>query len=239
MGVWLLKCGMGGDKHAKCFVLYYLDSAFVPYACSWRMQGGTILLEVQHEFCKLSEVWLCLDSYLGILNWWQQCRAMSPTASHGLQGKRWVERLLWDEYNVLTFEERLEAALDLMHLALDMPTVRAMLDKRSDEVERAKKHMRDAAKAERHQRQLELAQRAKQDAEEAAVRVAALRAKMAAAEMGTGMEAFSCTFVLHVVCARAMCVSDFCTCRNPGMLPAPTAVRPRFVSSVCPGSFTS
>jgi hypothetical protein len=104
-----------------------------------------------------------------------------------VQGKRWVERLLGDEYDVLTFEERLEAALDLMHLALDMPTVRATLDRRSDEVERAKKLMRDAAKAERHQRQLELARRAKRDAEEAARRVATLRAEMAAAEMAAGM----------------------------------------------------
>jgi hypothetical protein len=97
-----------------------------------------------------------------------------------VQGKPWVEKLLGAEYDELTVEERAEALADLMHLALDMPGARAALDRRADEVERAKKDMRDEAKLERRNRQLEMAKRAKRDAEEAQARVQALREQIAA-----------------------------------------------------------
>jgi hypothetical protein len=97
-----------------------------------------------------------------------------------LQGKRWVEKLLGGEYDCLTLEERLEAALDLMHLALDMPSTRAALDRRIDDVERAKKAIRDEAKVERKARQAAMAKRAKLDADRVAAQVAKLRDEMAA-----------------------------------------------------------
>jgi hypothetical protein len=96
-----------------------------------------------------------------------------------VQGKRWVEKLLCSEYNALTLEERMEAITDLMHLALDMPSMRAALDKRIEDVDRVKKHMREEAKVERRNRQLEMAKKAKRDADDVAARVATLREELA------------------------------------------------------------
>lgn len=92
-----------------------------------------------------------------------------------LQGRAWVEKLLHQEYDALTIEERVEALGDLLHLALDMPSIHSALDRRFDDVERAKRNIRDRAKEERKVRQLEMANKAKKDAAEAEARVAALR----------------------------------------------------------------
>lgn len=71
-------------------------------------------------------------------------------------------------------------------------------------MERSKRLMRDAAKADRRQRQLGIAQRAKRDAEEAAGRVVAPRDEMAAAEMA---EVFC-----HTCCTACVRVSpSFCS----------------------------
>ena len=89
-------------------------------------------------------------------------------------------KLLEGEYDLLTLEERVEAMLDLVHLALDMPATRAALDKRIEDVERAKKQLRDEAKVEKRKQSLAMAARAKADAEATAAKVKALREQMAA-----------------------------------------------------------
>lgn len=76
---------------------------------------------------------------------------------------------------MLSIEERVEALSDLLHLALDMPSIHSALDRRFEDVERAKRNIRDRAKEERKVRQLEMANKAKRDAAEAEARVAALR----------------------------------------------------------------
>lgn len=108
--------------------------------------------------------------------WHSVCEAAA--SRHGLQGRVWVEKLLHQEYDTLSVEERVEALSDLLHLALDMPSVHSALDRRFDDVERAKRNIRDKAKEERKVRQLEMAKKAKQDAAEAEARVAALRQKV-------------------------------------------------------------
>lgn len=86
-----------------------------------------------------------------------------------------MEKLLHQEYDTLSIEERVEALSDLLHLALDMPSIHSALDRRFEDVERAKRNIRDRAKEERKVRQLEMANKAKRDAAEAEARVAALR----------------------------------------------------------------
>lgn len=103
-----------------------------------------------------------------------------------MQGKLWVEKLLVGDYDTLSTEERLEAALDLMHLALDMPSARAMLDKRTDDAERERRDLREETKHERRERLAAQGAQAKRDAEAAGERVARLRAELTA-EYGLGM----------------------------------------------------
>ena len=99
-----------------------------------------------------------------------------------MQGKSWVEKLRDSSYDALTLVERMEALSDLLHQTLDTPSMRLLLERRCDEVERVKKSIRDEAKQERRKRQEEVALKAKAEAAEAAARVVALRQQMAAAK---------------------------------------------------------
>lgn len=91
-----------------------------------------------------------------------------------------MEKLLVGEYDSLTTAERVEALADLLHLALDLPSVHSSLDRHYEEVERQKRLIREEAKEERKNRQKEMAARMNKDAEEAKARVTALRQKMQA-----------------------------------------------------------
>lgn len=95
-----------------------------------------------------------------------------------MQGAVWVEKLLANEYDSLTTTERVEALVDVLHLALDLPSVHSSLDRHYEEVERQKRLIREEAKEERKNRQKEMTTRMHKDAEEAQARVTALRQKM-------------------------------------------------------------
>jgi hypothetical protein len=97
-----------------------------------------------------------------------------------MQGAAWVEKLLVCEYDALTTHERVESLCDLLHLALDLPSVHSSLDRHHDEVERQKRLIREEAKEERKNRQKEMAAKMHKDAEEAQARVNALKQKMLA-----------------------------------------------------------
>ena len=96
----------------------------------------------------------------------------------GVQGAAWVEKLLAGEYDALTTGERVDALVDLLHLALDLPSMHSSLDRHHEEVERQKRLIREEAKEERKNRQKEMAARHARDAEVAQARVDALRQKM-------------------------------------------------------------
>ena len=104
----------------------------------------------------------------------------SQSARRAVQGKRWVEVLAAAAYDALSLEERVEAVTDLMHLALDMPSARAALDRRSDELERAKKAIREAIKTERTAHLMK--KEAKRDAAEARASAKAAAEASAAGE---------------------------------------------------------
>lgn len=51
-----------------------------------------------------------------------------------VQGRAWVEKLLAMEYDELDTVERVDALVDLMHLALELPSIHSLLDRHYDEV---------------------------------------------------------------------------------------------------------
>lgn len=103
-------------------------------------------------------------------------------------------------YDALSLEERVEAATDLMHLALDMPTVRATLERRTDELERSKRSIREAIKTERTAHLIK--KEAKRDAAEARA------SAKAAAEANAAGESARLRYLHNVPVARERaCVS--------------------------------
>jgi hypothetical protein len=135
----------------------------------------------------LSSVNMCFDCFT---TFWQRVQftdffysCFADVCVADFQGRGWVEKLLEQEYDSLTVEERLEVLLDLTHLALEMPSIHCALDRRFDEVERTKRLVREEAKEERRNRQREMAAKAKRDAEEAERRVEALKQKMVNGEI--------------------------------------------------------
>ena len=61
-------------------------------------------------------------------------------------GHSWLQHLKTQEYDDLSFEERVDVLRTLTHLALDGPAARAALDGRIEEAQRVRKQMFEDAK---------------------------------------------------------------------------------------------
>lgn len=144
-----------------------------------------------------------------------------------VQGKSWVDKLLAAEYDTLLLSERVEALCDLLHQTLDTPSMRGLLDKRCDEVDRVKKQMRDEAKVERQKLQKEQGERAKRETAEATTRINALQQGQMRLAQGT-LPIHCCLIIINffnitnptVTLCVELCVSNLtiCNTKTGGML---------------------
>ncbi|GMH42842.1 hypothetical protein BSKO_10761 [Bryopsis sp. KO-2023] len=72
-------------------------------------------------------------------------------ASESGQKRSWISRLLTEEYDDLSFRERMDALCALCNMATDGPSVRSKLDSRQDEHQRLRKKLQEDTRAARHQ----------------------------------------------------------------------------------------
>ena len=61
-------------------------------------------------------------------------------------GESWLQHLKTDEYDELSFEQRVNILWTMVNLALDGPTVRAALEGRTEEAQRIRKQMWEEAR---------------------------------------------------------------------------------------------
>lgn len=61
-------------------------------------------------------------------------------------GESWLQHLKTQEYDELSFEQRVNILWTLVNLALDGPAVRAALEARTEEAQRIRKQMWEEAK---------------------------------------------------------------------------------------------
>ena len=61
-------------------------------------------------------------------------------------GESWLQHLKTQDYDELSFEQRVNILWTLVNLALDGPTVRAALEGRTEEAQRIRKQMWEEAK---------------------------------------------------------------------------------------------